>query len=192
MHVRIRAIPKRRLAFGLGSAWPGTQAHYVGGNPRQRPSYRTGAGAGNFELDLERAGVLPELFMGQNILLTQAYERATVFYGRNFTYNRPITGREALMLEGVDTYADFYLNGRLIGSTDNALIPHRLPLPGLRQGENELVCVLRSCLSEADSHPVSVGEYALAYNYASLRVRKGALCLWLGHHASYGKLRNMA
>ena len=55
---------------------------------------------GNFELDLERAGVLPELFMGQNILLTQAYERATVFYGRNFTYNRPITGREALMLEG--------------------------------------------------------------------------------------------
>lgn len=127
---------------------------------------------GNFELDLERAGVLPELFMGQNILLTQAYERATVFYGRNFTYNRPITGREALMLEGVDTYADFYLNGRLIGSTDNALIPHRLPLPGLRQGENELVCVLRSCLSEADNHPVSVGEYALTYNYASLRVRK--------------------
>ena len=69
-------------------------------------------------------------------------------------------------------YADFYLNGRLIGSTDNALIPHRLPLPGLRQGENELVCVLRSCLAEAGSHPVSVGDYALHYNYASLRVRK--------------------
>ena len=94
---------------------------------------------GNFELDLERAGVLPELFMGQNILLVQAYERATVFYGRSFRYDRPVTGREELLLEGVDTYADFYLNGQLIGSTDNALIPHRLPLPGLRQGENELV-----------------------------------------------------
>ncbi|MFR1758170.1 MAG: glycoside hydrolase family 2 protein, partial [Christensenellaceae bacterium] len=127
---------------------------------------------GNFELDLERAGVLPELFMGQNILLVQAYERATVFYGRSFRYDRPVTGREELLLEGVDTYADFYLNGRLIGSTDNALIPHRLPLPGLRQGENELVCVLRSCLAEAGSHPVSVGDYALHYNYASLRVRK--------------------
>lgn len=67
---------------------------------------------GNFELDLERAGVLPELFMGQNILLVQAYERATVFYGRSFRYDRPVTGREELLLEGVDTYADFYLNGR--------------------------------------------------------------------------------
>jgi len=127
---------------------------------------------GNFELDLERAGVLPELFMGQNILLSQAYERATVFYGRSFRYDRPVTGREELLLEGVDTYADFYLNGTLIGSTDNALIPHRLLLTGLLQGENELVCVLRSCLAEADSHPASVGDYALAYNYASLRVRK--------------------
>ena len=139
---------------------------------------------GNFELDLERAGVLPELFMGQNILLAQAYERATVFYGRSFRYDRPVTGREELLLEGVDTYADFYLNGTLIGSTDNALIPHRLLLTGLRQGENELVCVLRSCLAEADSHPASVGDYALAYNYA--------LGLWMGYHAPHGKLRSLA
>jgi len=127
---------------------------------------------GNFELDLERAGVLPEIYMGKNVLLTQDYERANVFYGRTFTYPHPVTGREELVLEGVDTFADFYLNGKKIGSTDNALIAHTLPLPGLVQGENELTCVIRSCIAEVDDAPFTAGEYALNYNYESLRVRK--------------------
>ena len=127
---------------------------------------------GNFELDLERAGILPEIYFGKNVLKVQEYESATVIYGRRFEWNTPVTGREELVFEGADTFMSVYLNGKLLGHTDNALIQHRLLLQGLIQGCNEIVCVFHSCIQEAAKHRPPASLRHLEYGYESLYVRK--------------------
>ena len=43
---------------------------------------------GNFELDLERAGLLPDLFLGTNTLLCQQYENRHLWYVKEFTLDK--------------------------------------------------------------------------------------------------------
>ncbi len=127
---------------------------------------------GNFELDMERAGLIPDPFFGMNALTMQRYEDAHVFYARKFAFHgEPDTAPE-LVFEGLDTLARIFLNGKLIGETDNMFIVHTLPACGLLNGENELVIHLSPVCIEARKHPVSAGNTALRYNYETLRLRK--------------------
>ena len=126
---------------------------------------------GNFELDLERAGIIPDPFYGKNLLNMLAYEDAHVFYARTFHYT-PMTGTPELVFEGIDTIGDVYINGEHIGRVDNMFIPHRLELPALIDGENEIVVHLLPACLEARKNDVSAAFYALKYNYETLRLRK--------------------
>lgn len=106
---------------------------------------------GNVELDLERAGILPELFFGNNIKLLRKYE----YYKWRYTIDADFPTHaedELVILEfcGVDCFADYYLNGVRFGESDNALIPHRFDVTGLcHGGKNLLEVVIRSTLLEA-------------------------------------------
>lgn len=125
---------------------------------------------GNFELDLVRAGLLPEPFFGKNILLLQETETLHLFYGRTFTAEK--TENAYLRFEGLDTFADVYLNGKKIGSTSNMLIPYELEAKGLKKGKNELFVYIRPAYTEARKRPLPANAFALRYNYDSLYVRK--------------------
>lgn len=131
-----------------------------GAHPAARPSELTGElptipaqVPGNVELDLCRAGVLPEdLFFGENIRLLRAYEGHEWWYRRAFTLPNLAPGQRLLLrLEGVDCLAEYFLNDQPIGRSDNMLIPHKLELPAslLLPGENQLAVRLRSPLREA-------------------------------------------
>ena len=106
---------------------------------------------GCVQLDLSEAGFLPkDLFFGENITEAEKYEEYEWWYEKRFTYTQ--NAKNAfLVFEGVDCLAKYYLNGRLLGESDNMFISHEFPLDGLLlEGENVLTVHIRSAILEAD------------------------------------------
>ncbi len=127
---------------------------------------------GNFELDLHAQGIIPEPYFGMNMLAVQPYEHTHVWYGRRFSADdRPGITAE-LNFEGLDCYADIYLNGECIGQADNMLVPQAFNVTGRLRGDNELLVHIRPALDEAAKYPYPAGTAAMAINYESLYVRK--------------------
>lgn len=128
---------------------------------------------GNFEIDLMRAGLLEDIFYGENPLLAQKRENLHLWYARTFEINE--TSPQNLIFEGIDTFADIYLNGTLIGQTDNMLIAHTIAANTLKQGKNEIVIHIKPVFLESRKHPIGAGCIVhQAYNAESLAVRKAA------------------
>jgi beta-mannosidase len=131
-----------------------------------------GAVPGNFEIDLERAGKIPDPFFGKNMLDMFKYEDCHVVYAGKFNFKAEAGTRPEFVFEGIDTIADIYLNGEFLAHTDNMYVAHRVDGSALREGENELVVhILPACI-ESRKNAVSAGNTHLKYNYECLRLRK--------------------
>ena len=108
---------------------------------------------GNVELDLSRAGILPEdLFVGMNSTLTEQYEHHEWWYETKFTM--PETdGKTYLLFEGVDCLAEYWLDGAKVGESDNMLIPYKLYIDSPVAGKEYTLHVrIRSAELEADKY----------------------------------------
>lgn len=96
--------------------------------------------------DLIRADVIPDPLVEDNS------ERAHWIEDEGWDYlcSFDAEGGEAeLVFEGLDTYADVFLNGTHVGSADNMFIPHRFAVGGvLMDGRNELRVHFRSPIRE--------------------------------------------
>lgn len=83
-------------------------------------------------------------FYGMNESEVQWVEKEDWIYKTSFNVTEEQLRRDAAMLkfEGLDTYADIYLNGSLLKQTDNMFVGYELPVKEvLRKGENRLqVC----------------------------------------------------
>lgn len=124
---------------------------------------------GNVELDLSRAKVMPkDLFFGENILKCRETEDVHFFYVRKFKKKYE---RETLVFDGVDTFADVYLNGKKIAALDNMLIAHEVPLSG-EKTENELVVHIRPTIVEAKKYPPVDPSRFLSFCSDAAYVRK--------------------
>ncbi len=126
---------------------------------------------GNFELDLQRAGIIDEPFYACNTIELQKYENLHLFYVRRFTLSEA-NEHTYLCFEGIDTVADIFINGKLLGSTDNMLIPFEFRGQGLQVGENELVIHITPAHIAARDYPLPVSCHTAQYNYDSLAIRK--------------------
>ena len=106
---------------------------------------------GCVQLDLSRAGFLPaDLYMGENIVEAEKYEKHEWWYERTFTCPAEKTN-VYLVFEGVDCLAEYYLNGELIGKSENAFISHEFRVDEwLRDGENTLTVHIKSATVFAD------------------------------------------
>ena len=128
---------------------------------------------GNFELDMQRAGLLPDLFMGTNTLLCQKYENQHLWYIKEFDLDSIPEGDVFLRFEGIDTFADIYLNDEFLDFSDNMLIEHEYCINEyIKKGNNKIVVHIHPTAIEAreyDETPLAVG---LPYNEDSLHVRK--------------------
>ncbi|WP_164821575.1 glycoside hydrolase family 2 protein [Paenibacillus koleovorans] len=132
---------------------------------------------GNVELDLIKAGLLPEPFHGNNILLLRPYETYEWWYETLFpTPSEATVGVPAeLLFHGVDCLATYWMNGILIGESDNMFIEHAFRVEGLlkRDGSaNALAVRLRSPLLAAMERNYSPGMHALPHNWEQLWIRK--------------------
>ena len=109
------------------------------------------------QLALSDAGYLPDdLYMGENILLAEKYEGYEWWYERRF--DAPATRENVyLVFEGVDCLAEYYLNGKMIGKSDNMLISHEFRIDdALIDGENTLTVHILSAmvLASAMDYPI--------------------------------------
>lgn len=129
---------------------------------------------GNVELDLMRAGELPDVFLGTNIKLLRDYEFCAWRYELRFnTPDIPIGHSARLRFEGVDCVAEYRLNGVLIGESANALVPHVFDITGaMAAGENLLSVTLFSPILHAAGIEQDASETAMYVNYESLNIRK--------------------
>ncbi|MGQ9791390.1 MAG: glycoside hydrolase family 2 protein [Armatimonadota bacterium] len=133
---------------------------------------------GNVELDLMRAGILPDLALGNNIYRLREFETYEWWYRRSFAAPAvPHRHSAQLVFEGLDCLAHVWLNGVLVGEGVNALVPQRFDVTdALREGENDLVVRIRSAVFEGRQHVPTPLESALPCGFESLPIRKAPHC----------------
>lgn len=106
---------------------------------------------GTVHQDLLDHGRLPDPFYGMNEQKVQWVEKEDWLYRTVFTVTADQLKSDAawLTLEGLDTYADVYLNGSLLLKADNMFVGHKLAVKDvLREGENRLMIRFRSPVEE--------------------------------------------
>ncbi len=127
---------------------------------------------GNLEFDLRAIGEIKDPLKGMNILDLRKYESAHIWYFTRFAaQDRPGFAPE-LVFEGTDCFSDIYLNGELLGSTDNMLVEHTFSVKGLLEADNELLVHIRPAVEEAKRFEYPANVAAFEISYESLYVRK--------------------
>ena len=107
---------------------------------------------GNVELDLMRAGLTEDPFYAENVYTYRKYEFYQWWFVRSFSVPAEYRGRKCvLQFDGVDTFADVFVNNVHIGSTDNMFIEHVLDVTDALNycGENTVAVRIRSTMNVA-------------------------------------------
>ena len=107
---------------------------------------------GTIHQDLLNHNRIPNPFYGMNEEAVQWVENEDWMYRTSFVVTEEQLNRDApvLELDGLDTYADVFLNGALILRSDNMFVGHKVPVKSvLRKGENRLLIRFRSAVKEA-------------------------------------------
>ena len=130
---------------------------------------------GNFELDMLNAGLIDDPYYATNCFDVQKLENRHLWYSCSFEYCGTAPERAFLLFEGIDTFADIYLNGTLLGSTDNMFISHEFKARGIVKGKNELLIHIKPAVIEARKYSYDMDVFThLRYNGGSLSTRKAA------------------
>lgn len=125
---------------------------------------------GSLELDLMNAGILDDPFFSTHLFDVQKLETLHVWY---YTTLCVEDERQSLRFEGIDTFAEIYINGEMVSQTDNMFLSYDLH-PRWKCGENEIVVHIRPAMLEARKYTPPAVCYAQKYNYAALYARKAA------------------
>lgn len=106
---------------------------------------------GTVHQDLLNHNRIPDPFYGMNEEVVQWVENEDWMYRTSFVVDEQQLSRDAAVLEldGLDTYADVFLNGALILRSDNMFVGHKVQVkPVLRKGVNQLLVRFRSPVKE--------------------------------------------
>ncbi len=138
---------------------------------REMPTIK-GTVPGNFELDLQKQGIIDDPFFGTNSWDMRKFENYHVWYYTTFDLEG-LNGEEYLKFDGIDTVADIYVNGKLVKSVDNMFIGYEIPKCNLAEGLNELVVHIKPVSIYSRNFEIPASSYAMTqYMYPSLYVRK--------------------
>ena len=134
---------------------------------------------GDALLSLSENGYLPDdLFMGMNSTKTYAFEGYGWWY--RTTFKKPSdfeNGRIYLHFDGVDCIAQYYLNGILIGTSDNMFISHEFDITNVISEQNILEVHITSAMLEAYKHKYkafSLANHRTNHYLESAYLRKSA------------------
>ncbi len=106
---------------------------------------------GNVELDLFRAGIEPDPFYAENLYLFRKYEFYSWQFERTFKAPDKNGSRWVLRFEGLNNFAEIFVNGQWAGESHNSFIEHEFDVTDLLEygGENKLVVRIRSAVNMA-------------------------------------------
>ena len=137
----------------------------------------------NGEVDFEFKGTVPgcvhtdliaeniidyDIFYRDNADKCQWIENRAFDYERSFSVSK-LSDSAELVFEGLDTYAEIYLNGKHLGDTDDMFITHRFALKGfLKEGDNTLKVHFRSPIKEVEGRR----EYPAAFTRERIHTRR--------------------
>ncbi len=129
---------------------------------------------GTVHQDLIDNDKLVNPFYGLNEEKVQWVEKEDWQYRTTFTVTKEQLARQAAVLkfEGLDTYADIYLNGSLLERTDNMFVGYELPVKEvLREGENRLQVYFHSPIKQAMPQWETDGfDYPADNDHSKIRV----------------------
>ena len=124
---------------------------------------------GNFELDLMKQGLLPDLYIGDNILKARRYEGTHIWYYTEFELKGDDC-QKCLCFDGIDTTAEIFIDGSHMLSAENMFTEYKIPLDSLICGRHEVVVhITPACVAER--------AYELPPMCRSLRYQRGGLSL---------------
>ncbi|KRD34173.1 beta-mannosidase [Lysobacter sp. Root916] len=145
---------------------------------------------GHVHTDLLAQGLIPDPYVGAPEAQLQWIGLGTWEYRSRFDLSEATLRKShaELVFEGLDTYADVYLNGEALLSADNAFRTWRLPVAGkLRARGNELRVVLHSPIRrllprvEAMPHKIA-GNYPSPYGDEPKEAMTGNFARKPGYH----------
>lgn len=113
--------------------------------------WRTAIVPGTVHQDLIRHELIPNPFYGTNEQKVQWVENEDWEYKTTFTLTEEQLNRDGALLtfEGLDTYADIYLNGALLQKTDNMFVGYAIPVKSvLQKGVNRLQVYFHSPIKQ--------------------------------------------
>ena len=97
--------------------------------------------------ELERAGLLPDLTVGTNVWSAFPWEQCEWRYARMFAAPCTAPGeRVRLRFDGVDTRAEYFLNGTRLGASENMFMPVSFDVTDRLHPTNRLEVVIHSPL----------------------------------------------
>lgn len=113
---------------------------------------------GEIHLDLMRAGLMTEPSVGMNAVADRWPETKSWWYRTAFEVDADFLNleRQLLIFDGLDLYAQVFVNGKLVGEATDAFVPQPFDVKSaLRAGSNELIVrmTVGSELSPDDSPP---------------------------------------
>ena len=122
---------------------------------------------GNVEIDLQKAGLIADPMVGNNVNDLRRWEGYEWCYSKQFATPQ-LQGDERLQLwfGGIDCLADIWLNGKHIGSAENMMIEHAFDVTDAVKpagASNTLQVIIRSSVLEAQQHLLgtfSIGGFA--------------------------------
>ena len=145
LSIGMNAAPlKEPLRLKLDKNWQFTQA--------DKNEWMPAKVCGTVHQDLMDNGKLINPFFGMNEEKVQWVEKEDWKYRTTFTVTEAQLGQSAALLrfEGLDTYADIYLNGALLKRTDNMFVGYDLQVKDfLRKGDNHLTVYFHSPIKQA-------------------------------------------
>lgn len=101
----------------------------------------------------------------ENIFYRDNHKSIQWIENRDFTYTKTffvddVRDGAHLEFDGLDTYADIYLNGTKLGEVDDMFIPYEFCVDGiLREGENKLEVRFFSPIKRVEGLPLYVGAF---------------------------------
>ncbi|MFA7288835.1 MAG: hypothetical protein WC055_08135, partial [Melioribacteraceae bacterium] len=128
---------------------------------------------GTIHTDLLKHRLIDEPFYADNELKLQWISELDWTYVKEFDYKEQINGHETIVLEGVDTISEIYLNNTLLGVTKNMFIQYVFPIAKLLKNKgNKLKVVLKSSTKYALAEEEKYGKLPVALNSYRAYIRK--------------------
>lgn len=108
--------------------------------------------------DLSKNNLIPDMFWRDNNRDLQWIENEDWVY--SLTFNVTDKNADYIVFEGIDTYSEIYLNGTLIGKTDNMFISYEFKTANaIKCGTNTLTVKLLSPIKQVENMPQRRGAF---------------------------------